>query len=190
MVRRLRLALSRLGPCQPLGQHRIRRRRQGLQAQGSHHWFHHQKRHRLSFQKCWNQEFFHDQIKGRSDHQVIHSYKVFRYSCRHEVFDLFRQQGSQDQRSSRKVFLRSRFRQHQVFLLRLQPFIFIPFLDLQQAVDYNLQQAVDILFQHQVLQLQQWQLQVLQQPLLQHFRQLLFRQLLQEFRRLQWRRRI
>ena len=115
MVWRLRLALSRLGPCKPLGQHRIRRRRQGLQAQDCH---------QRNFYQEWN-----------------------RLRSRNEVFDLLRQQGSEDIRNRGKICLRHFHRQFQVQLGRLQPFFFYPFNHLQQAVHGDLQQAFNLNFQ-------------------------------------------
>ena len=177
-----------MGSCQPLGQYRIRRRRQGLQAQDCHYRISVQKRHRLGFQKCRNQEFIHDPVQDRSCNKVLHSDQVFRDSCRNQVFDLFRQQGVQDGRNGRKVILRSDFRQHQVCLDRLQPLFLLPFHDLQQAVHDDLQQAFDLIFLHQVFQLRQRRLQIFKQPFLQYFGQLFLKQFLQELGRLQRRR--
>ena len=147
MVWRLRLALSRLGSCEPLGQHRIRRRRQGLQAQDCHQRNFYQEWNRLRSPQCRYKEFFHDQVQERSDHQVVNRNQVVRLRSRNEVFDLLRQQGSEDIRNRGKICLRHFHRQFQVQLGRLQPFFFYPFNHLQQAVHGDLQQAFNLNFQ-------------------------------------------
>ena len=134
-----------MGTCEPLGQHRIRRWRQGLQAQARDHGFRDQKRHRIRFQERRSQEFFHVKVQERCDHKVFYRNQVFRNIFRYEVFHLFGQQGTQN-RYCRQVLLRSRLRHHQDCITQLQPFLlFFSFHYLQQAFNHHLQQAVDFL---------------------------------------------
>ena len=149
-----------MGSCQSLGQHRARWRRQGLQAQDCHDCDPRQKRNRLCLPQRRYQKFFDDQVKDRSGHKVVNRNQGFRFRRRIEVFDLLRQQGTQDIWNRSEVCQRHFHSQFQVQLGRLQPFFLIPFYHLQQAFH-------KLLFRQQVLRKHLLRkLQVIQQPFL------------------------
>lgn len=192
MVWRLRLALSQLGTRQSLGQHRLRRRRQGLQAQDRDYRFHIKERHRFDVKDGGHQERLDDQVKERSGHKVFRNQVLIGKRKRSKVIRIFSDQGRQDScdRIDRKVqrfkvgcdhrqVFRSRFRNNKVHGIILRTFIF---RNLQQAFHY-LQQTFHFqqhpfrkLFFRQWRKLQVIQCRFLRQQLPQLFiRQLFFR---------------
>ena len=190
MVRRIFLALSRLGTRQSLGQHRLWRRRQGLQAQDRNYRVHNQERHRFDVQDSRYEEFLDDQVQERSDrHQVFSNQILFSKRKRCKVIGIFSDQGCQDPCNRidckvqcikvgfdlRKVILcRNGIRNHKVNRNFLRTF-FRRFHHLQQAFNFQ-QHQVRKLFFRQQRKLQVLQLRFIRQQLPQLFlRKLFFR---------------
>lgn len=210
MVRWLELPLRlarRLGTRASLGQHRFRRRRQGLQAPRRDDCRRWQERHRFHVQDRRYEKPVHDPLQKRSCDKDFDRYQVllvFHPVIFLQVVNLFRHEGAFNGRlDGEVVFFQvlgdwdlvdgSHFRHHEDCQPFLQPHHIRDFY-LQQAFHLDRQQVRKRLVgQHdpQRRQLQVLQHRILQQPDQEHilqFRQL-FNQQLKELRRQLLRRR-
>ena len=130
-----------------------RRRRQGLQTQGSHDRIRHKERHRISVQDSRREKFLHDPLQDRGgDHQDFHRHQVIGNLRSREILHLLSRQDReaqlrpggqvlslrhQNKRRDRNKRIQVNFRNH------LQPFFRLN--DLQQTVNDHLQQTVNFI---------------------------------------------